>query len=172
MASLIAYRMAKGLCKKCGEKWSKTHQHATSIQLNVLQKIWDLFDHVDTKGQEDLVSKQLYLAISEAVVTGKDVPRTLKIRGSIQDIQVLILLDYGSSHSFISEEVAGLLKGVICSSNLTKVKVANGTILHSSIELGNAEWFIQGYAFFSDLKVLPLQNLDMVGAWIDWKDSL
>jgi hypothetical protein len=78
-----------------------------------------------------------------------------------------MLIDSSSSHSFISEEVAGLLQGVTPSAHCTKMKVANGDILHSSAEVKNAEWFIQGYSFCSDLRVLPFQHLDMV-AGMDW----
>jgi hypothetical protein len=42
------------------------------------------------------------------------------------------------------------------------VKMANGTILHTSVELLQAEWFLQDYAFQSDLKVLQLHSFDMV----------
>jgi hypothetical protein len=36
MAALIAYRMARSMCKKCGEKWGRGHQCSTTVQLNVL----------------------------------------------------------------------------------------------------------------------------------------
>jgi hypothetical protein len=36
MAALSAYRIAKGLCRKCGEKWGKGHKCADSVHLNVL----------------------------------------------------------------------------------------------------------------------------------------
>jgi hypothetical protein len=44
IAALAAYRMAKGLCRKCGEKWHKGNQCADSVHLNVLQEMWDLID--------------------------------------------------------------------------------------------------------------------------------
>jgi hypothetical protein len=39
LAALSTYRMAKGLCRKCGEKRHKGHKCADSIQLNALQEI-------------------------------------------------------------------------------------------------------------------------------------
>jgi hypothetical protein len=36
IAALATYRMAKGLCRKCGEKWYRGHQCADSIHSNVL----------------------------------------------------------------------------------------------------------------------------------------
>ena len=43
LAALCAYKCAKGLCVKCAEKWSRWHQCPESIQLHVLQEVWDLF---------------------------------------------------------------------------------------------------------------------------------
>jgi hypothetical protein len=37
----------------------------------------------------------------------------------------------------------------------------------TTAEFKDAKWFIQGYSFSSDLKVLPLQNLDMA-VGMDW----
>jgi hypothetical protein len=44
----------------------------------------------------------------------------------------------------------------------TRVRVANGTVMQSTTELLNPEWFIQGFAFHSDLKILQLHNFDMI----------
>jgi hypothetical protein len=142
-----------------GGGWSRTHQCEAAVQLNVLQEVCDLFNHADTHRQEESVDVQLFLAISEPALSGKEAPRTLKIRGFIQDIQIMLLPDSGTSHSFVSEHVFGLLQGVTTTRVPTKVKVANGQILQSNVEILNVEWFIHGCAFISDLRVLPLQKL-------------
>jgi hypothetical protein len=49
----------------------------------------------------------------------------------------------------------------------SKVKVANGQILQVDAEMLNAEWFMQGYSFTSDFRVLPLQSFDMT-VGMDW----
>jgi hypothetical protein len=86
MAALSAYRIAKGLCRKCGEKWGKGHKYADSVHLNVLQEVWDMFDSVSTGSQHsevDDVSDQVFVVISEAVILGCPAPRTLKITSNI-----------------------------------------------------------------------------------------
>jgi hypothetical protein len=136
------------------EKWNMTHQCASSIQLNVLQEVWDLFEQAD----------------SEAAVTCKEDPKTLKIRGSIQNIEILVLIDSGSSNSFISEQVSELLTGVSYSPKPTNVRVANGKIIQYAAEILNVEWYLQGHVFCSHLKVLALQNFDMV-IGMDWLEK-
>jgi hypothetical protein len=51
LAALSTYRMAKGLCRKCGEKWHKGHKCADSVQLNVVQEIWDLLEPESPRSQ-------------------------------------------------------------------------------------------------------------------------
>jgi hypothetical protein len=109
------------------------------------------------------------MALSEAVVSGKEAPRTLKVSGLIQDVEVLILIDYGSSHSSISEQVDFSLVGVTSSSQPTWVKVANGQVVKSCYEILQAKWSVQGYVSQSDIKVLQLQCFDMV-IGMEWLD--
>jgi hypothetical protein len=142
MASLTAYRMVRGLCKKCGKKWNKTHQCAAYVQLNVLQEVWDLFEQEESDTVSKLHHEQLLMALSKAAATGKEDPKTLKIRGSIQNIEILVLIDSGSSNSFISELVAGGLTGVSYSVKPLNVRDANGKIIQSTAEMLNVEWYL------------------------------
>jgi hypothetical protein len=32
-----------GLCFKCNEKWDKDHKCASTVQLHLVQELWDLF---------------------------------------------------------------------------------------------------------------------------------
>jgi hypothetical protein len=100
--------------------------------------------------------------LSEAAAMGKEAPRTLKLGGIIHEVEVLILIDSGSSHSFISEQVAASLLGVSPSAQPTLVRVANGQIVQSCSELLQTKWSVQGYVFQSDLRVLQLQSFDML----------
>jgi hypothetical protein len=109
------------------------------------------------------------MAVSEAAVGGVEGPRTFKLQGVIQELEILILLDSGSSHSFLSSWVASQLQGVTAISHPLQVKVANGNLLQASTELRKATWSVQGYQFQSDLKMLDLQNFDMV-LGMDWLD--
>jgi hypothetical protein len=129
MQALIAYRMTRGLCNKCGEKWGKGHQCATTVQLNVLQELWELFELDSDDQQEESTSELLMLFLSKVALTGVDSPRTLKIQVSIQNVQILVLLDSGSSHSFLGEQVAVSLQGVSQAASVSQVKVANGSIM-------------------------------------------
>lgn len=42
LATLRNYRRDRGLCVRCGEKWSRDHHCPEQIQANVLQEVWDV----------------------------------------------------------------------------------------------------------------------------------
>jgi hypothetical protein len=56
----------------------------------VLQEVWDLFDNIDKQKHEDSVDDQLFLAISEAALSGQEAPRMLKLRGSNQNDRIWV----------------------------------------------------------------------------------
>ena len=115
-AALRTYRRAMGLCYKCGEKWSRDHSCAATVQLHVVQELWESFqlddDLPELQSDMEAPSDHLFLAISKAAVNGISAARTVRFSGSIQHIPVSILVDSGSSTSFISCQLAAQLSGV------------------------------------------------------------
>jgi hypothetical protein len=56
--------------------------------------------------------------------------RTLKFQGQLQNHLVIILIDSGSSHTFLHEKFRPLFKNVDFVSAPLQVRVANGELLH------------------------------------------
>jgi len=174
LAALRAYRRAMGLCYKCAEKWSRDHKCSPIVQLHAVQELWELFQledmYVDSHSMPAESSEQLFLAISKAAVTGQGAPRTMKFLGSIQHQSVSILVDSGSSNSFISAQLAQRLSGVSPLQHSITVQVAGGGTLSCSAVLSQAVWFVGDIAFQSDLRVLPLAAYDIIiGMDIGWR---
>ncbi|WVZ69878.1 LOW QUALITY PROTEIN: hypothetical protein U9M48_018599 [Paspalum notatum var. saurae] len=174
LATLRAYRRAKGLCDRCTEKWTRGHKCSSTIQLHALQEIYELFQ-VDSSSEAELetsvdTEEQLFLVLSEAVVSGIEPPKTLRLWGCIQDIPILILIDSGSSSTFLSQRIADQLSGVSALTAPLSVRVANGDILSCSTELKQVRWSIQSCHFQADLKVLPLSHYDMI-VGMDWLEQ-
>jgi hypothetical protein len=168
--ALVAYKMAKGLCRKCGDKWHKGHKCADSVQLNVLQEIWDLVQPDSPKDSADTdiaATEHIFMAISEATMARTEAPRTLKIKGGLQNMEILVLIDSASSHSFVSQQVVAVVSGVTATASPVTVRVADGSVIQAKAEILQAEWFLQGYSFHSDLRVLKLQSFDMI-IDMDW----
>jgi len=105
LAALKAYRRAMGLCFKCGEKWSHTHKCSPTVQLHFVQEIWELLQ-LNLEDTEPSDQAKLCMVISPAATLGQETPKTIKLLGSVPGHDVVILVDFGSTHTFISTDLA------------------------------------------------------------------
>ncbi|CAN6166061.1 unnamed protein product [Urochloa humidicola] len=173
-ASIRSFRRAKGLCQYCAEKWSRDHKCADTVQLQALQEVLQVFEI-----EEDVKSvisnshsflDQVFLTVSVAAMTGAPAPRTMSLSGILQGKAINILVDSGSSHTFISCQLAESLQGVSPLDSALKVQVANGGLLHCVSHIPDAVWSVQGHLFTSDVKVLSLSSYDMI-LGLDWLEQ-
>jgi hypothetical protein len=115
LTSLYAFRKVKGLCYKCGAPFARGHKCADLVQLHLVEEMWKMVQLLEEDSVEDTADGETELNVlhlSKAAVTGLEVPRTMKFVGHISGLDVLVLLDSGSSHSFISTTVAQYLPNV------------------------------------------------------------
>lgn len=111
LATIKAYRRAMGLCFKCGIKWSKEHTCAPEV-LHAVEALWDtVADDVCHSSSEvsDEAAEQLCLALSKAAANGSPASRIVRLCGTVAGILVILLIDSGSSTSFISSTVSARL---------------------------------------------------------------
>jgi hypothetical protein len=115
LATLRAYRHARGLCQLCFEKWARGHKCAQTVQLQILQELWELLQ-VDQEivpvGECSEFEYQVHMLLSKEAVAMGGTSRTLKFLGSIQGHEVVIFIDSGSSNSFINDKLALLLMDI------------------------------------------------------------
>lgn len=173
-AALRSFRRSKGLCEKCAAKWSRGQTCPDSVHLNVVQELLELFRSDDKEESQSIFSAQnehqLFLTLSVAVVSGKPAPKTMCLSGIIQDKPINVLIDSGSSHTFINEDLASQLNGVSSLHYSLSVKVADGGQLSCTAHLPQSRWSLNVYEFVSDLKVLPLSSYDMI-VGMDWLEA-
>jgi hypothetical protein len=177
MRTLKQYRRARGLCDRCAEKWSYGHKCAPTVQLHAIQELWEMFSDEDGQSvldsahsdqQEDF--SQLSMCLSEAALQGTDSPKSMRLWGKIQGHDILILVDSGSTHTFISTGMSHKMQGQSALPKSMRVKVANGAWVACESQFLNAAWEIQHCRFVSDLRVLQLQHYDMVLGF-DWLEK-
>jgi hypothetical protein len=90
--------------------------------------------------------------------------------GHIQGHSVLILIDSGSSHTFLCSQVALQLDVLTALPKPLIVKVDSGECIDSQWQLQRGQWEVQGCSFVSDFMVLPLQHFDVVLGY-DWLEQ-
>lgn len=153
LRALRAFRRAKGLYIKCAEKWGRDHVCSTTIQLHAMQEVLDLFnlealDDTASVHSQSSFQHQLFLTLSVHAASGSEGPRTMKLAGSIQGHELLVLIDSGSSHSFLSQKIANLLAAVSPVASPMLVQVANGEQFTCSSFVRNAQWSMGGVSVF------------------------
>jgi hypothetical protein len=88
------------------------------IQLHVVQELLELFLESETKaGPSELAqavedSGHLCMFLSEAIVQGVESPKSVRLIGQIHGCSIVILVDSGSFHTFISVAVGDGLRGL------------------------------------------------------------
>lgn len=80
------------------------------------------------------------------------------------------MVDSGSSNNFISEHLASYLPNWKPLQHPVKVKIADGKILLCTHEIPNCHWLVQGVAFKTTFKILPLRCHDAI-LGIDWLEQ-
>lgn len=102
----------KGICFKCDGPWGKDHK-CPNKELRVLTvfngyEVEVLDDHVDNGEREDIVGE--CMALSFTSYRGISSPETTKVRGTVGKADVVIMLDSGATHNFISPAAVQKLK--------------------------------------------------------------
>lgn len=170
--ALRAYRRARGECYTCGERYSRGHVCAPTVQLHVVEELWGLFgcemdsnsSHEDKGIQADLC------VVSAAAQQGVEPPLTIRIKGVVNSQEVLMLIDSGSSHSFISEATAAKW-ATVRRCRPMHVKVADGGILQCDLEVPDCVWKAQGAEFATTLRLFPLGCYDII-LGMDWLEGI
>jgi hypothetical protein len=105
--------------------------------------------------------------VSLAALNGRDTVSTIQFQGSVQGVSAKILLDSGSSHTFVSTEFSSQLSGQSPLHKPLDVKIADGKILHCTHQFQWLKWSVQGRSFSTDAKILPLAHYDLI-VGMDW----
>lgn len=167
--ALKNYRRSRGLCFKRGERWGHEHSCPPSVSLHILEEMMDVlgFDSQDDSPDQAAPSTEKLMALSYQAISGTDGPMAMQIQGLINGKEVLILIDSGSTSSFITERLVKELSGMQQMENLVNVKVAGGGMLNCTHHIPLCQWETQHHVFTTDLKVLQLGSYDMILGY-DW----
>lgn len=140
----IQTKRSLGLCFKCDEKHTLGH-----ICKN---KMWNLMlinEEVMEPDREEkynleICAKEEVIEISINALSWSLRPKTIRIPGQVKKRRVSILIDSGSTHSFIDEKLIWKLKYKVEATQPVTVIVANGDKLNNNAMCNPLSWTIQG----------------------------
>ena len=164
----LQYRREHHLCFRCGEKFGPGHQ-CKQKEIHLLVAIDDSPDDlvegemIEYKGAQS--TKGIEMEIH--ALTGKMTYNTIKLQGSFKRTPLSILVDGGSTHSFVKNSVARLYPELVQSIKPFRVRVANGEYVTCDKMIPNMSWTMQGKQFTHDMFVINLEPYDVI-IGVDW----
>lgn len=173
---------------KCGEKWGRNHKCPEKVALHVLEEVMEAVqpdtttEEVSDTTTEDSSDEEQVFALSNFVAAEVQGKKTIKLTGLVNNQQILIIIDSGSSCTFISEKAVDTLRLAVTKVPSVSVTVANGDTVCSDAQVSDFTWWSQGHTFTHSARVLKLSYFDMVlgvdwleqfsPMWIHWKRKL
>ncbi|XP_050942550.1 uncharacterized protein LOC127149991 [Cucumis melo] len=178
--SELQARRDKGLCYRCDKPFSKGHRCKNKeLHLCVVADDLEDVEMVDSAYEGEMVEVSPVVELSLNSVVGLTAPGTFKLKGTVENQEIVIMVDCGATHNFISLKLVENLKlpmaettnyGVIMGSG----KAVQGRGMCKGITVG-----LPVISIVEDFLPLELGNIDMVlgmqwlqkqGAMtVDWK---
>ncbi|KAH9717133.1 hypothetical protein KPL71_021710 [Citrus sinensis] len=168
-------RRAMGLCFNCNDRFTAGHK-CTQPQLLLLESettndkttyegiLEVLCTEPDTREPTD--PKITFYAL-----TGWAAPRTMRVTAKVGPYEIMVLIDNGSTHNFISSQMANMLQLPIIPTTRFSVRVANRETLSCQGKFERVQVLLQEVPFTLTLYSLPITGLDMV-LGVQWLEML
>lgn len=133
----------------CGDKYEPSHQAVCSKRQHLVNAL-----AVNDLDQEEITDEMLNQLAAEDVLTADfyqlslntmttlDTLNAIKLRTLVKNKVMLILVDSGSSNSFVSKQFTALAQLSTVPITPNKVKLANGEWITTSAMVKNLQWYI------------------------------
>jgi hypothetical protein len=108
------------------------------VQMQAVQELWDMLSvdsDLDVETEYVDAEPQLHMLLSSEAVSAETSPKTFKFQGVLQGHSVMILVDPGSSHSFVTTKLGYSLSSISVVSRPIQVQVANGQVIQCTSKL-------------------------------------
>lgn len=170
-------KRAKGECFRCDEKWSAGHRcRQRELSVILLQgdegddEISDAFEVVQVK-DETSESDSVRPEISLNSVVGITNPKTMKMLGEIMGQKVVVMVDPGATHNFISLAAVERLGLPLIPSKGFGVSLGTGAYVRGDGECMGVVLQLQGITVIENYLPLQLGNSDLI-LGIQWLEKL
>lgn len=171
----IAERRAKELCFKCDERFYANHVFLKPDLMVVIMfddGTEEEFTEEPTEvGENDAEVRVEVAELSINSAVGLSSPRTMKLRGTIQGVEMIVLIDSRASHNLISERLAAQLGLRGQETMRYRVLVAGGVTVAGKGMIQGVELQIQGCIIQTSFLPLELGIADVIWG-VQWLDTL
>ena len=177
----IQRKRAQGLCFNCNERFTAGHRCQKPQLLLLEGHSGNMYceDSTDQQTLEDdhggeaveVQEHEPKPKITLHALTGWITPKTMRVTTKMGPHEVMVLIDSGSTHNFISNRLANKLRLPVIPTETFPVRVANGERLTCQGRYDKVQVELQGTEFYLTLFSLPLSGLDLV-LDVQWLEML
>ena len=168
----VAKWQAEGLCYKCDEKYDRNHvcvkKELTVLVVHDDGREEELTEEYGDGEEEDTAE---VAEISMNSVVGLSSPRTMKLKGRMGKEEVVILIDSGASHNFVSEKLMRKMGVTLTETASYEVLVAGGVRVRGKGVVEGIDLQVQGYTIKTSYLPLELGIADVI-LGVQWLDTL
>ena len=162
----------RSICFKCHGKWSRGHVCANK-ELQIMTVLNDYVVEVlqDQEGngissyitdEEEVIPAGQLMELSYSSYMGLSSPTTTKMTGAINHGKVVMMLDSGATHNFITPSMAKNLQIPTQANGNLHIKLGTGITVKGSGVCRKVSFTVQGWTFTSDFIVLDLGQVDVI----------
>lgn len=174
-------RKARGQCFRCGEKFHLLHK-CVDRQLRVIivgddEKLDEDKEVLAIEGDEDkeeevfLDCKVIGLCSAAGHGADRDPSRTMRLVGKVGEIPLMVLIDSGASHNFISPEVASSLSLKVDASYKMGVRLGDGHRIKTQGRCSNIHVLLGALEIVVEADIMELGGIDLI-LGIKWLETL
>ncbi|GJY71259.1 retrotransposon gag domain, retroviral aspartyl protease [Tanacetum coccineum] len=157
-------------CFRCGDKYEPGHLCKTGT-LKVLEADEDVEEPLTTDLTDLESDREETAEISLHAILGKPHPTTMKVHGMLHSTEVLILIDGGSTHNFISDVLVNELKLATQPLAPFGVQIGNGDVIRCGQICKSLPVQINDLKITEDFHPFSLGGADLV-LGIQWLATL
>ncbi|GJX95417.1 retrotransposon-related protein, partial [Tanacetum coccineum] len=170
-------RRRKGLCFSCGQKYSPQHKCSEgTLRILLLAEGEELDDNGEIRLAEAILDEEadgecLALELNGYSTVSSSNLKTIKLAGELNGIPILILIDSGATHNFISKKLAIALGLTIKPAKRLQISLGDGSRVWIGEQCDSVSIQFGSYSCIVDALVYNLGSLDMI-LGIAWLGTL
>ncbi|GJY20360.1 transposon ty3-G gag-pol polyprotein [Tanacetum coccineum] len=163
-------RREKGLCYYCDERYTPGHK-CSKPQLFMISDVSEVEDEESLGDNQEQNPGDSHVEISFHAISGSINPQTLRLPGKINNKEVVVLIDGGSTHNFVDQALVDRFGLVVEKDTPLKVVVGNREHVTCTGRVRALTIVIQGYVISTDFFVLPVAACPIV-LGVQWLKTL
>lgn len=163
----IQYRRNNHLCFKCGDKYTAGHQCKYGTLNFLVTDEEEQFE--DALGEQDELTGNpgIPMEVSLHALSDSLKRKTITLQGLLRGKKVSLLVDTGSSHTFIHPGLIESLGLVAERTDPLVATIADGGKVISHAICRGVQWQVQKYHFQFDMRIMGIGGWDII-LGVDW----